>query len=89
MATKVNTKSLIIESFWICEISIWVLDIIMKMEPSTMHMMIPHAPSTSPIDSDAEADLVSLVEVAQLTRFENRSGEELHHDSRIAIKAPV
>lgn len=60
----------------------------MKMEPSTMHMMIPQAPSTSPMDSDAEADLVSLVEVAQLTKFENRSGEELHQESRIAIKAP-
>ena len=89
MATKVKIKSLMIESFWICEISIWVLDIIIKMEPSTMHMMIPQAPSTSPMDSDAEADLVSLVEVAQLTKFENRSGEELHQESRIAIKAPV
>lgn len=50
---------------------------------------MPQAPSTSPIDSDTEVDLVSLVEVAQLIKLENRSGEELHQDSRTAINAPV
>lgn len=54
-----------------------------------MHRIMPQAPSTSPIDSDTEVDLVSLVEVAQLIKLENRSGEELHQDSRTAINAPV
>ena len=57
-----------------------------KMEPSTMHRIMPQAPSTSPMDSDTEVDLVSLVDVAQLIKFENKSGEELHQDSRTAIK---
>lgn len=49
--------------------------------------MIPHAPSTSPTDSEIVVKFELVVEV-QLMKFEKRSGEELHHDNKIAIIAP-
>ena len=66
-------------------------DIIIKMEPSTMHNIIPHAPKTSPIERAAAFaavdDAVGLD--VQLIKLENKSGEELHHDSNTAITIPV
>lgn len=86
IATAVNERSLRIVSFWWWVTAMSVLAIMRKMEPSTTHRMIPHAPSTSPTDSAAA---VGSGDDVQLTRFEKRSGEELHHESNTAISAPV
>lgn len=60
----------------------------MMIVPSTMQRMIPHAPSTSPMDNDMTVKFV-LVALVQLIKFENKSGDELHHDNKIAIMTPV
>lgn len=57
------------------------------MVPCTIQSMIPHAPNTSPIDSDITVKL-SLVAEVQLKKFENKSGEELHHESNTAMIIP-
>lgn len=50
--------------------------------------MIPHAPKTSPMDNDITVKFVSVA-LVQLIKFENKSGEELHHDNKIAMMTPV
>lgn len=64
---------------------------IINTDPSTMHKIIPQAPSTSPIDRATaleDSDATAPLDV-QLMRLENKSGEELHHESNTAINVPV
>lgn len=87
IAIKTIIKSLKIQYFCAGVICKLMEDIIISMVPCTIQSIIPHAPNTSPIDNDITVRL-SFVAVVQLKKFENKSGEELHHESNTAMIIP-